>query len=62
MESGRAPEQDVWRALANPPRRQLLDLLRDGRKTTGELAGAVPTVTRYAVMQPLRTLVEADAS
>ncbi|HEV7200399.1 MAG TPA: helix-turn-helix domain-containing protein [Candidatus Limnocylindria bacterium] len=59
IESGERPEQDVWRALANPLRRQLLDLLGDGPKTTGELAGAIPTVTRFAVMQHLGVLTEA---
>jgi DNA-binding transcriptional ArsR family regulator len=50
---------DVWRALADPSRRALLDLLRDGPKTTGELAGAFPGVTRFAVMKHLGVLVDA---
>jgi DNA-binding transcriptional ArsR family regulator len=51
--------QDVWRALANPVRRELLDVLRSGPRTTGELADSVPTLSRFAVMQHLDVLVDA---
>lgn len=51
---------DLWRALANPVRRQLLDLLRAGPRTTGELAEAIPTLTRYSIMQHLNVLTSAD--
>ena len=50
---------DVWDALANPHRRRLLDLLRGGPQTTGELAEALPDISRYAVMQHLGVLTEA---
>jgi DNA-binding transcriptional ArsR family regulator/uncharacterized protein YndB with AHSA1/START domain len=50
----------VWRALASPHRRALLDSLRDGPKTTGELAHALPELTRFAVMQHLKVLEEAN--
>lgn len=49
---------DVWRALADPTRRALLDLLRDAPRTTGELAAAFPDVTRFAVMKHLGVLVD----
>jgi DNA-binding transcriptional ArsR family regulator len=49
----------VWRALANPQRRALLDALRDGPRTTGELAEVLPEVSRYAVMQHLGVLTDA---
>ncbi|HEU0130102.1 MAG TPA: metalloregulator ArsR/SmtB family transcription factor [Mycobacteriales bacterium] len=49
----------VWRALADPSRRALLDLLRDGPRTTGDLAAAFPDVTRYAVMKHLAVLTDA---
>src|SRR5438045_2089493 len=50
---------DVWRALSDPTRRGLLDLLRDGPRTTGDLAAAYPGVTRYAVMKHLGVLTDA---
>jgi len=51
------PDLDpVWRALANPIRRRMLDVLRDGACTTGDLAGYFPALTRFAVMQHLRVL------
>lgn len=50
---------DVWRALADPTRRALLDLLRDGPRTTGALAEAFPEVTRFAVMKHLGVLTGA---
>jgi len=52
-------EGAVWRALADPTRRSLLDLLRDEPRTTGELAAAFPDVTRFAVMKHLGVLVDA---
>ncbi|MCA9730204.1 MAG: metalloregulator ArsR/SmtB family transcription factor [Candidatus Eisenbacteria bacterium] len=48
----------VWRALADPTRRAILDLLRDRPRTTGELAEAFP-VSRFAVMKHLSLLVDA---
>ena len=50
---------DVWRALADPTRRAILDLLRDGPRTTGALAEAFPGVTRFAVMKHLGVLTDA---
>ena len=50
---------DVWRALADPTRRALLDRLRDGPRTTGDLAAAFPDVTRFAVMKHLGVLTDA---
>ncbi len=48
----------VWKALADPTRREILDLLRHRPRTTGELAEAFPS-TRFAVMKHLEVLVEA---
>ena len=50
---------DPWRALASPWRRRLLDLLTDRPMTTGDLAAAIPQLSRYAVMQHLDVLVGA---
>jgi DNA-binding transcriptional ArsR family regulator len=50
----------VFKALADPTRRLLLDLLfqRDGQ-TLKELEGAVPEMTRIGVMKHLRVLEDA---
>src|SRR6185295_18447657 len=48
----------LWKALADPTRREILDRLRERPRTTGELADAFPT-TRFAVMKHLEVLVEA---
>lgn len=50
--------EPVWRALADPTRRAILDALRSGPRTTGALAAVAPT-TRFAVMKHLGVLVEA---
>lgn len=50
---------DIWRALASPWRRRLLDQLRIAPGTTGELAAGLPELSRYAVMQHLEVLVRA---
>jgi DNA-binding transcriptional ArsR family regulator len=50
----------VWRALSNGTRRKMLDLLKDGPLTTGDLAGRFADLSRFAVMQHLRVLEEAD--
>jgi DNA-binding transcriptional ArsR family regulator/uncharacterized protein YndB with AHSA1/START domain len=50
-------DESVFRALGDPSRRLLLDRLneRDGQ-TLGELTGALPGMTRQAVMKHLRVL------
>jgi DNA-binding transcriptional ArsR family regulator/uncharacterized protein YndB with AHSA1/START domain len=52
------PESAVWRALADPTRRRLLDLLRNRPRTTHDLAREFP-ISRFAVMQHLDVLAEA---
>lgn len=52
------PETEpIWRALADPSRRSLLDLMRDGPKTTQQLCAHFPT-SRYAIMGHLSVLAE----
>jgi len=51
---------DLWRALSSPWRRRLLDQLRNAPATTGELAAGLPELSRFAVMQHLGVLAEAD--
>ena len=48
----------VWHALADPSRRQILDLLRVEPRTTGQLAARFPS-TRFAVMKHLTVLEQA---
>lgn len=49
----------VWKALSDPTRRAILDLLREGRSTTGDLADAFPALSRFAVMKHLSVLEDA---
>ena len=49
----------VWRALANPHRRRILDLLRQRPRTTGEVAEALRE-NRFLVMQHLNLLRVAE--
>jgi DNA-binding transcriptional ArsR family regulator/uncharacterized protein YndB with AHSA1/START domain len=51
-------EAAIWSALSDPTRRRILDALRDGAKTTGELADLFPT-SRFAVMKHLAVLTGA---
>jgi hypothetical protein len=47
----------VFRALASATRRRLLDRLRDGPRTTGELCAAFGDLDRCTVMQHLWVIV-----
>jgi DNA-binding transcriptional ArsR family regulator len=51
--------QAVFRALSDPTRRRLLDELRDGPRTTGELVSTHPEMTRFGVMAHLNVLEQA---
>jgi len=51
-------DERVWKALADPSRRQMLDLLRENPRSTGELAEHFP-FSRFAVMKHLNQLVDA---
>jgi DNA-binding transcriptional ArsR family regulator len=48
----------VCRAIADPTRREILDLLAKAPRTTGEIAERFPT-TRFATMKHLSVLVRA---
>ena len=49
----------VWKALSDPTRRAMLDILRDGPRTTTELVDAFPRLTRFGVMQHVDVLRKA---
>jgi DNA-binding transcriptional ArsR family regulator len=48
----------MWKALSDPSRRRILDLLRAGPSTTGQVAAAFE-ISRIAVMRHLSVLAEA---
>ena len=50
--------EPIWRALADPSRRKILDLLKEQPRTTGNLCEQFDT-SRYAVMKHLNILTEA---
>jgi DNA-binding transcriptional ArsR family regulator len=49
----------VFKALADQKRRRLLDLLKDGPKTTGDLCDKFKNIDRCTVMQHLSVLEKA---
>jgi DNA-binding transcriptional ArsR family regulator len=50
----------IWKALSDPTRRAILDLLRRGSKTTTEIVDVFPNMTRFAVMKHIEVLRNAD--
>lgn len=59
MDGATTTDDLIWKALAHPVRREILDTLRPGPATTGQLAERFPAFSRFAVMQHLRVLEEA---
>jgi DNA-binding transcriptional ArsR family regulator/uncharacterized protein YndB with AHSA1/START domain len=52
----------IWKALADPSRRVILDLLRERPRTTGEISNEISSlfqVSRFAVMKHLAVLEQA---
>lgn len=49
----------VWKALADPTRREILDLLRAGPRTTNEVVREFPGLTRFGVMKHMEVLRQA---
>lgn len=49
---------DVYEAVAEPSRRTLLDELRGGERTAGELVAVLPELTQPTVSRHLRVLRE----
>lgn len=50
----------VWKALSDPTRRAILDLLRQGPLATTQIVDAFPHLTRFGVMKHIDVLREAD--
>jgi len=49
-------QERVFKALADVRRRRILDLLKEERRTTGDLCARFPALHRCTVMQHLRVL------
>src|SRR6188472_2563196 len=49
---------DVFEAVAEPSRRAMLDALRGGERTAGELVATLPDLTQPTVSRHLRVLRE----
>jgi DNA-binding transcriptional ArsR family regulator len=49
----------VWKALADPTRRAILDLVRQGPRRTTEIVEAFPHLSRFGVMKHLDVLRDA---
>ena len=52
-------EDRVFKALAAPTRRRILDALKDHPRTTGDLCARFSTLDRCTVMQHLKVLEDA---
>lgn len=53
----KTPDDDlVFKALASPVRRRMLDALKEATRTTGELCALFPEIDRTTVLQHLRVL------
>ena len=49
----------VWKALSDPTRRAILDLLRRKPRTTTDIVERIPDLSRFGVMKHLAVLREA---
>ena len=49
----------IWKALSDPTRRSIMDLLRESPKTTGALSEAFGHMSRFAIMKHLGILEKA---
>jgi DNA-binding transcriptional ArsR family regulator len=50
---------EVWKALSDSTRRSILDLLRQGSRTTTQIVEAFPHLSRFGVMKHIDVLREA---
>ena len=59
FEDQSADDDRVFKALASPVRRRVLDALKESTQTTGALCTLFPELDRTTVLQHLRVLEEA---
>lgn len=50
----------IWKALADATRREILDLLRAGPRTTTDIVERFPDLTRFGVMKHIQVLRDAE--
>ena len=50
----------IWKALSDPTRRSILNLLKKAPRTTGEISDQFKNLSRFAVMKHLGVLEKAD--
>ena len=50
----------IWKALSDPTRREILDLLSDGPRQTTEIVEQFPQLSRFGVMKHLGVLRDAE--
>jgi len=55
----RERDDEIWKALADATRREILDLVRDGPRTTTEIVERLPHLSRFGVMKHMDVLREA---
>lgn len=58
--NGSDDDDRVFKALASPTRRRILDLLKSGTRTTGEVCAHFHELDRTTVLQHLRVLERAE--
>ena len=56
----REDQDQLWKALSDPTRREILDLLRDGPRQTTEIVDRFPELSRFGVMKHLEVLRQAN--
>lgn len=59
-DKGASDDDAVFKALASPVRRRMLDALKESPLTTGALCAAFPELDRTTVLQHLRVLEAAE--
>ena len=50
----------IWKALSDPTRRSILDLLKNAPRTTGEISNQFKNLSRFAIMKHLGILEKAQ--
>ncbi len=54
------PIDRIWKAISDSKRRQILDALADGPKSTGEIVELFPSIGRTTVLKHMGVLEDVD--